>query len=73
MLIAKYIGIRQKALSSKLQNSFGDMTHIIEEVVKGVRVIKLFNGFDKESKRFDLNAKAVRSQQFKINLYPLSI
>jgi len=68
ILIAKYIGIRQKALSSKLQNSFGDMTHIVEEVVKGIRVIKLFNGFDKESKRFNLNAKAVRSQQFKINL-----
>jgi len=67
-VIAKYIGTRQKILSSKLQNSFGDMTHIIEEVFKGIRVIKLFNGFKKESDRFNLNAKAVRSQQFKMNL-----
>ena len=68
IVMAKYIGLRQKILSSKLQDSFGDMTHIIEEVFKGNRVIKLFNGFDKEKNRFDLNAKSVRSQQFKINI-----
>ncbi len=67
-LVAKYLGRRQKRLSREVQDLFGDITHIVDESVKGERVVKIFNGQGDEHKRFDLAANKIRLQQFKLNL-----
>ena len=67
-LVAKYLGRRQKRLSREVQELFGDITHIVDESVKGERVVKIFNGQEDEHKRFDLAANKIRLQQFKLNL-----
>ena len=65
-LIAKHIGRRQRRLSVDTQNSFGDMTHVLEETTRGQKVIKIHGGQDYEAKRFDAVAKKIRHQQFKL-------
>ncbi|HHI76824.1 MAG TPA: lipid A export permease/ATP-binding protein MsbA, partial [Gammaproteobacteria bacterium] len=65
-LIAKYVGRRQRRLSRELQDSFGDMTHVLEETTRGQKVIKIHGGQDYERRRFDRIAKAIRHQQFKL-------
>jgi len=67
-LVAKYLGRRQKRLSREVQELFGDITHIVDESVKGERVVKIFNGQEDERKRFDVAANKIRLQQFKLNL-----
>ena len=67
-LVAKLLGRRQKKLSREVQGLFGDITHIVDESVKGERVVKIFNGQEDEHKRFDLTANKIRLQQFKLNL-----
>jgi len=67
-LVAKYLGRRQKSLSREVQELFGDITHIVDESIKGERVVKIFNGQEDEHKRFDLAANKIRLQQFKLNL-----
>ena len=67
-LVAKYLGRRQKRLSREVQELFGDITHIVDESVKGERVVKIFNGQEDEHKRFDFAANKIRLQQFKLNL-----
>ena len=67
-LVAKYLGRRQKRLSREVQELFGDITHIVDESVKGERVVKIFNGQEDERKRFDVAANKIRLQHFKLNL-----
>ena len=67
-LVAKYLGRRQKRLSREVQELFGDITHIVDESVKGERVVKIFNGQEDERKRFDVAANKIRLKQFKLNL-----
>jgi subfamily B ATP-binding cassette protein MsbA len=65
-LIAKYIGRRQRRLNRETQDSFGDMTHVLEETTRGHKVIKIHGGQDYEAGRFDRIAKKIRHQQFKL-------
>lgn len=67
-LVAKYIGRRQRWLSRDLQDSFGDMTHILEESVRGHKVVKVYGGQDYEHNRFQRIAKRLRHQQFKLHV-----
>ena len=64
--IAKYIGRRQRRLSREMQQSFGDMTHVLEESTRGQKVIKIHGGQNYEANRFDGVAKKIRHQQFKL-------
>ncbi len=65
-LIAKYVGRRQRRLSRALQDSFGDMTHVLEETTRGHKVVKIHGGQDYERSRFQRIARAIRHQQFKL-------
>jgi len=65
-LIAKFIGRRQRRLSRETQNTFGDMTHVLEETTRGHKVIKIHGGQEYEARRFDATAKRIRHQQFKL-------
>jgi len=66
--VAKLVGRRQRRLSKELQQSFGDLTHVVDESVRGQKVVKIHGGEDYEAKRFDHSAKQVRHQQFKLHL-----
>ena len=65
-IVIKLVSGRLRRLSTFLQQAMGDMTHIIDEAIKGNRVVKLFSGQDYEGKRFDTMANRVRHMNIKI-------
>ncbi len=65
-LVIKLVSKRMRRLSTLLQQAMGDMTQIIEEAIKGNRIVKLFGGQQYESKRFDAMANRVRHTNIKI-------
>jgi len=65
-IVVKLVSGRLRRLSTFLQQFMGDMTNIIEEAVKGNRVVKLFGGQDYENSRFDAIANRVRHMNLKI-------
>ena len=52
-LIIWYASKRLRRLSHHVQDSVGDVTHIANEMVQGYKTIRVLNGADYESKRFD--------------------
>jgi len=65
-LVVLMVSGRLRRLSLQLQEAMGSMTHIIEEAVKGNRVVKLFGGHEYENRRFDAIANRVRHMNLKI-------
>jgi len=63
--IAHNIGGRIRNINRELQTRFGDMTHVLEETIKGHKVVKIYGGQDYERQRFSGIAKRVRHLQFK--------
>ncbi len=66
MLVVVVTGKRMRRLNLSLQNTIGDMTHVLEESVKGHKVVKIFGGQEYEHKRFGSVANWVRRLQMKI-------
>ncbi|MES9899846.1 MAG: lipid A export permease/ATP-binding protein MsbA [Sedimenticola sp.] len=60
----RIVSRRLRLISKTLQQKMGEMTHVLEEVITGSRVIKLFGGQRHEQKRFFSAANRVR--QFKM-------
>ncbi len=52
-LTVNYVTRLFRRVSRRIQDSMGDITHIAEETVEGIRVIKIFSGYDYERRRFD--------------------
>ena len=65
-LVVRMVSGRLRRLSGFLQDAMGDLTSIIEEAVKGNRVVKLFGGQDYERDRFTLMSNRVRHMNMKI-------
>ncbi len=55
---------RLRTINRSLQKRMGEMTHVLEEVITGSKVIKLFGGQEHEARRFFESANKVR--QFKM-------
>lgn len=51
-LVVTVVSRRFRKISHRIQNSFGDVAHVTEEVVIGQRVIKVFAGQPEERERF---------------------
>ncbi|MCU7843669.1 MAG: lipid A export permease/ATP-binding protein MsbA [Candidatus Thiodiazotropha sp. (ex Monitilora ramsayi)] len=51
-LLVNSISKRLRHLSESIQNSMGEMTHVLEEGIQGNKVVKLFGGQSYEIKRF---------------------
>ncbi len=66
MLVVAVTGKRMRRLNLSLQDTIGDMTHVLEESVKGHKVVKIFGGQHYESGRFATVANWVRRLQMKI-------
>lgn len=52
-LIVKSVSKIFRRLSHGIQDVVGEVTHVSEEMIEGHRVVKLFDGIDYESRRFD--------------------
>lgn len=67
-LTIKLASQRLRKLSHSLQDSMGDMTHVLEEGIKGNKVIKIFAGQDYEKNRFYQVNNWVRRYTIKIKV-----
>ncbi len=68
VVIVALFSRRMRNFSRAHQNSIGDMTHVLEESVRGHKVVKVFGGKPYENKRFFNVANKVRLFQQKVLL-----
>lgn len=66
VLVVTISGKRMRRLNRSLQSTVGNMTHVLEESVKGQKIVKIFGGQEYESKRFWSVSNWVRRYQMKI-------
>ncbi|MFO7641780.1 MAG: lipid A export permease/ATP-binding protein MsbA [Candidatus Competibacteraceae bacterium] len=69
-VIMRLVSQRLRRLSRALQELMGDLTHVIDEVLQGHKVIKIFGGQDYERQRFHQVNNRVR--QFNMKLVAVS-
>lgn len=67
-LTIKMASNRLRKLSHSLQDSMGDMTHVLEESINGSKVIKIFGGQKYETNRFHQVNNWVRRYTIKIKV-----
>ncbi|MES9963895.1 MAG: lipid A export permease/ATP-binding protein MsbA [Candidatus Sedimenticola sp. 20ELBAFRAG] len=65
VILVKLISTRLRHINLTLQQSMGEMTHILEEAIKGNRIVKLFGGEEYERQRFHSASKKVRQHRVK--------
>lgn len=65
LLTVRLIAGRLRSLSRKIQQTTGEITHVVGEGVRGHKVIKVFGGRDAEMRRFLRHANWVRRYRFK--------
>lgn len=65
IILVKLLSQRLRHTSRVLQQYMGEMTHVLEEVIKGNRVVKLFSGQVYEKNRFHNLANKVRQYRVK--------
>ena len=51
-LVIRYFSKRMRRLSRELQDTVGELTHVVQEGISGNREIKIFGGEEYENKRF---------------------
>lgn len=60
------VGKRLRRLSTKVQNTVGDITQVTSEMINGYRVMRSFGGEDYEKQRFEAASKKNYQQNMKI-------
>lgn len=60
------VGKRMRRLSTKVQNTVGDITQVTSEMISGYRVMRSFGGEDYEKQRFEAVSKKNYLQNMKI-------
>lgn len=65
LIIAVFIRRRLREMSSKVQQTMGDMTSIVDESIGAQRIIKLFAGQQYEAEKFNRVANANRKYTMK--------
>jgi subfamily B ATP-binding cassette protein MsbA len=65
-LVVKLISYRLRRLSRELQETMGELTHVIDEVIQGHKVVKIFNGEIYERERFNKVNNKVRQYHMKL-------
>jgi subfamily B ATP-binding cassette protein MsbA len=65
ILTVKYFSKRLRSTSHRLQESMGDVTHVLEETIDGQHVVRSFGGQSYEKTRFADTAEKVRRFQLK--------
>ncbi|MGA7802939.1 MAG: lipid A export permease/ATP-binding protein MsbA [Gammaproteobacteria bacterium] len=64
--VVRYVSKRFRRISTRIQDSMGDVTHVAEEVIEGQRVIKTFGGQEYEHRHFEQINEKNRSLQMKM-------
>ena len=64
--VVRSVSTRLRHLNRSLQQSMGDMTHVLEESLGGNRVVKIFDGQQYEASRFNLINNWIRRYQMKL-------
>ncbi|GMQ96049.1 MAG: lipid A ABC transporter ATP-binding protein/permease MsbA [Gammaproteobacteria bacterium] len=65
VLLVKYFSKRLRLMSHRLQESMGDVTHVLEEAIDGQHVVRSFGGEAYEKRRFANTVEQVRRFQLK--------
>ena len=65
-LIVRYAARRFRRLSTRIQGSMGDVTHVTAEAVAGYREVKIFQGESYERTRFGAASERNRRQNLKM-------
>lgn len=65
-LIVYFVGRRYRRISHSIQNSIGAVTGIVDEVVSGHRVVRIYGGAEVEKERFDREAERNRGLNIKV-------
>ncbi len=71
-LVVIYASNRFRRISRRIQNSMGDVTHVVSETVSGYRVVRTFGGEEYEQKRFDRFSRINRQQSLKMAVTKVS-
>jgi len=66
ILVVRVFSRRMRRFSRAFQDSIGDMTHVLEETVKGHKVIKVFGAQTRERRRLEQVANRARQMQYKV-------
>jgi len=65
-VIVRFISKRFRAISTRIQGSMGEVTHVTEEAVEGHKVVKTFGGQEYEAQHFDQANEANRHLNMKM-------
>ena len=65
-LVVVFASGRFRRIAKRIQNSMGDVTHVVSEAVNGFKVVKTFGGERYEQGRFDRASKVNRQQNLKM-------
>lgn len=66
LLVVSVISVRFRKLSTRIQDSMGDVTHLTEEAVHGQEVIKVYGGQAHEAKQFGDETESNRRLHLKL-------
>jgi len=64
-ILVRYVNKRFRRISTRIQDSIADVTHVAEEVIEGHKVVKTFHGQQVETDRFHRANEANRRQFMK--------
>ena len=67
-LIVRFLGKLFRRYSERIQDSMGNVTHLIKETLQNHRIIKIFNGQDYESEKFERVNEGNRKHNMKLFL-----
>ena len=65
-IVVRIVSRRLRRLSHALQGKMGDLNHVVDEVIQGHRVVKVFSGQDYERRRFGQVNNWVRRYNMKL-------
>ena len=65
-LMIRYFSKRMRRLSRDLQDTVGELTHVVQEGISGNREIKIFGGEEHENKRFNKVSNWIRRYHMKV-------
>ena len=67
-LAVKLSSNRMRSASTKVQQSMGNMTHLLDENISGSSLVKIYHAQNQESTKFNNLIKNIRQQRFKVDM-----
>lgn len=64
--VVKKVSVRLRRLSSNVQKSMGEVTHVANEGIDAYKVIRLYGGQDYENQKFHQATKSNRQRELKV-------